>query len=99
MNWREAPKRQRYSTQNRREAPNERNDCPPQFKGACCGGTKEWGIKEEDGKGVLDNKTGDRNWFCHACGFELDPPADPPVGSRARIELSKRAALKRKKER
>ena len=54
---------------------------------------------EEDGKGVLDNKTGDRNWFCHACGFELDPPSDPPVGSRARIELSKRGALKRKKER
>ena len=66
---------------------------------SCCGGTKEWGIKEDDGKGVLDKTTGELNWFCYACGFELDPPADPPIGSKARVELNKRAALKRKKER
>ena len=36
-------------------------------------------IKDEDGPGVIDKTTGERNWFCHACGFELDPPADPPT--------------------
>ena len=30
---------------------------------------------------------------------ELDPPADPPNGSKARAELNRRAALKRKKDR
>ena len=73
--------------------------CPPQFKGVCCGGAKEWGIKEQDGPGVVDKATGDRNWFCHACGFELDPPADPPIGSKARVELNRRAALRRTAER
>ena len=73
--------------------------CPEQYKGACCGGTKEWGLKDADGKGNLDKASGDTTWFCYACGWELDIPTNPPAGSKARMELNRRAALKRQKDR
>jgi hypothetical protein len=72
--------------------------CPAKFKGSCCGGTKEWGVKEEDGPGYLDKSTGERNWFCYACGDELDHPTNPPRGSKGYNELARLAALKRRAE-
>ena len=75
--------------------------CPAEHKGVCCGGTKEWGVKEADGPGDLDKKTGERNWFCRACGDELDVPTAVGdfIDGKGRAEFNKRAALKRLKER
>ena len=73
--------------------------CPAKFKGSsCCGGTKEWGVKEEDGPFYLDKSTGQRNWFCYACGDELDHPTNAPRGSKGYNELARLAALKRRAE-
>ena len=69
---------------------------------ACCGGTKQWGVKFADGPGDLDKATGERNWFCRACGDELDVPAavgEFGADGKGRAEFNKRAALKRLKER
>ena len=41
---------------------------------------------------MLDKKTGERDWFCHACGWELDHD-DLPRGSKGSNELAKRAAV------
>ena len=47
---------------------------------------------------MLDKKTGERDWFCHACGWELDHD-DLPRGSKGSNELAKRAAVKLRAER
>ena len=76
---------------------------PSEFKGQCCGGTKQWG----SGKGRLCTLGCHIYYVCHGCGKELpkcqnqSPPANfsqvsPPqltAEQRERIEKNKLAAM------
>ena len=46
---------------------------PAAFRGPCCGGVKQWNVKDADGPGDLQ-PDGTREWYCYACKFILDPP-------------------------
>ena len=50
------------------------NEIPAKYRGLCCGGTKEWGVKAEDGPGDKQ-PDGSREWYCYACKYILDRPA------------------------
>ena len=47
------------------------DDVPAKCRGPCCGGTKEWGVKAEDGPGDRQ-PDGTREWYCYACKYILD---------------------------
>ena len=46
---------------------------PAKYRGPCCGGTKEWGAKAEDGPGDKQ-PDGTHEWYCYACKYILDRP-------------------------
>lgn len=47
---------------------------PAKYRGPCCLGFKEWGVKDSDGPGDLQ-PNGSREWYCYACMYILDKPA------------------------
>lgn len=46
---------------------------PPKYRGPCCHGIKEWGVKESDGPGDRQ-QDGTCEWYCYACMYILDKP-------------------------